>query len=498
MIKNGGFVIKNLKKLTLLHSNDIHGDFFAEDIKNSSSGGVSLLSGYLDKVRSEEKNTLYCIAGDMLCGSIIDSEFLGLSTIDIINMLTPDVMTVGNHEIDYGIAHMLFIEKCADFPIINANLHIKDGKRLFRPCYVKKIGGMKVLFIGIVTTDVLSKTNGGALIDTFVGISDAAREIGKICNTYNRRDIDLTVLLTHIGFEEDKQLAMAMDPAWGIDIIIGGHSHTTLQKPELVNGIPIVQAGCGTDYVGRFDLMIDTDNNCVDSFKWELVPITTETASPDRQLDELIENYKNQTDKIYSRCITRLRRELSHPSRYCETELGGLFSDILMDCLGVEIMMLASGSVRKKVLGPVVTYADLKECFPFDDEAYMIRLTGEQLRKAITHILRDEVWDGDHCEFYQFSRGVHIVYNRKTNKIEELMLNGENIDDKRVYRIGIQAYHYRNLEEFFSLSHNEIEKNGMSKILSTSCFDILEEYLSKHLSLDHFVCDRLVVLNHQS
>ena len=78
--------MKNLKKLTLLHSNDMHGDFLAEEVDDNLVGGVSMLSGYVNKVRNEEKNTLYCIAGDMFRGSVIDSEFQGLSTIEIMNI----------------------------------------------------------------------------------------------------------------------------------------------------------------------------------------------------------------------------------------------------------------------------------------------------------------------------------------------------------------------------------------------------------------------------
>ena len=71
---------KHLKKLTLLHSNDMHGDFLAEQVDENLVGGVSMLSGYISKVRNEEENVLYCIAGDMFRGSVIDSEYQGLST----------------------------------------------------------------------------------------------------------------------------------------------------------------------------------------------------------------------------------------------------------------------------------------------------------------------------------------------------------------------------------------------------------------------------------
>ena len=117
----------NTKKFTILHSNDMHGDFFAEDQleKNKLIGGLSLLSGYINKVRRQEENVLYVISGDMVQGSIIDTEYKGISTIEIMNYLAPDVVALGNHEFDYGLPHLLFLEKMANFPVVNANLYIK-------------------------------------------------------------------------------------------------------------------------------------------------------------------------------------------------------------------------------------------------------------------------------------------------------------------------------------------------------------------------------------
>ncbi len=115
------------KKFTILHSNDMHGDFLAEvnEGKGELIGGLSLLSGYINKVRKEEENVLYVISGDMVQGSLIDSEYKGLSTMEIMNYLAPDVVTLGNHEFDYGLPHLLFLEKVANFPIVNANLYIR-------------------------------------------------------------------------------------------------------------------------------------------------------------------------------------------------------------------------------------------------------------------------------------------------------------------------------------------------------------------------------------
>lgn len=364
--------MKNLKKLTILHSNDMHGDFLAEQIDENLVGGVSFLSGYVNQVRKQEKNVIYAIAGDMFRGSVIDSEYKGVSTIGIMNLLGPDVATIGNHEVDYGLSHLLFLEKCANFPIINANFHIRaNWKRLFQPFYIAEMDGMKILFIGIITEDVLAQTKAEELIGSFVDIGEAAQEVGNICNAYNAIDIDFTVLLTHIGFEKDKKLATLLDPAWGVDVIIGGHSHTLLTEPALVNGIYIVQAGTGTDQIGRFDIMVDTDLNAIDTFTWQLVPINNITCQKDEEMEEFINHYRRETDKKYDRIVTRFTKCLTHPVRNQETALGNLIADILRDSLGIDLALMGSGAIRNYELGPVVHYQDLVECLPYDEAMYV-------------------------------------------------------------------------------------------------------------------------------
>ena len=152
-----GEIMADYRKLTILHSNDMHGDFLAENIDDNLVGGVSMLSGYLNKVRNEDPEALYVIAGDMFRGSIIDAEYQGVSTIEIMNYLAPDVVTLGNHEVDYGMAHLLFLEKCCKFPIVNANLYIKTtGTRIFNSHKVLRAAGMNILFIGIITEEIMA------------------------------------------------------------------------------------------------------------------------------------------------------------------------------------------------------------------------------------------------------------------------------------------------------------------------------------------------------
>ncbi|MBR2828317.1 MAG: 5'-nucleotidase C-terminal domain-containing protein [Bacilli bacterium] len=469
----------------MLHSNDLHGDFFSEKNGDEVIGGASRLSGYVSKVREKEENVIYAIAGDMFRGNVIDSEYKGISTIEIMNMISPDVVTIGNHETDYGLSHLLFLEKCARFPIINANLFIKTNQsRLFKPYHIIELDGMKILFIGVVTEGVLANTKNEGLIGTFVDINEAVEEVGKICNTYNAIDIDYTVLLTHIGFEEDKKLASLLDPAWGVDVIIGGHSHTLIEKPEVVNDILIVQAGVGTDQIGRFDLEIDTLKNCTHKWKWECVSINEKNSPRDLKLEELINQYKGETDLKYGRVITRFHRELTHPNRYQETELGDLFSDILKDSLGLDIMLLGSGSIRLEKMGPIVTLQDLMEVFPYDDSIHLLTVRGEQLRRMILYMLREEAFLGEHTEFYQFSEGLHATYDKKKKKLEKFTYQGKNIKDDDLFKVGFQKFHFQNMEDGFGITIKELEENGKVRIIATSCRDVLEEYLSNHQHID--------------
>jgi len=470
--------MEKLKKLVLLHSNDMHGDFLGEKIGEKELGGISMLSGYIKKVKNEEPNVLYCISGDMLQGSLIDTEFRGLSTIEIMNSLNPDIVTLGNHEIDYGLGHLLLLERCAKFPIVNANLFIKNPyTRLFQSHEIFHVDGMKIMFIGIITSEVLSPLKQDVILGSLVDVEDAAREVGKICNSYRTVDIDFTVVLTHIGFEEDKELAKLLDPEWGVDVIIGGHSHTVLEQPAEINGILVTQAGVGTDQIGRFDIVVNMDTNSVATYKWELIPIDDTHCPRDESIEQTIVRFKNVTDEKYNQVLCWLPKEITHPSRYMETEIGDLLTDIVKKALQLDIMMIGSGSIRKPKIGPVITRENLIELFPYDDTVIRVKVSGKQFKKMYKFMLRDEALTGGHTEFYQYSDGLEVEYDFNTKEFIRFDFNGKPIDEKAIYNVGIQGYHIANFDEFFGLPLAEVEKNSKQVTLSTSSRDIIEEAL---------------------
>ena len=481
----------SITKLTILHSNDLHGDFLPKQEDDGQTGGLVRLSGYINMIRKEKENVLYVVAGDMFRGSIIDREYEGLSTIDLMNSLRPDVATIGNHEVDYGLAHLLFLEKCARFPIINANMFVTmNSARLFKPYLNVEIGGLRILFIGILTEEVLASTRQEKIIGTFVDIKQAAKEVGIICDNYRTVKTDMTILLTHIGLEKDRELAALLDPDWGVDMIIGGHSHTFMDAPEVVNGVPIVQAGTGTGIIGQIDLQYDKEQRKIVRFAWKCPKINEQTAPKDEALEELLDSYRTQTDKKYKRVVTRWARRLTHPSREQETEMGNLYADALQWESSFDIMMMGSGSIRKKELGPVIEYQDMVENTPFDDNLWMVEVTGEQFTQIVKHLMRDDAWKGE-TEFYQFSQGVHIRYNKTTRTLEELTFHGEPVTPDMRLKVAVQNYHYKNFDEFLGVPLEDVKKNMRPRVVATSVNNIIEEFFATHEGLDAHVEGRI-------
>ena len=485
------------QRFTILHSNDMHGDFLSEmkDGSNKLIGGLALLSGYLNNVRKEEEHVIYVIAGDMVQGSLIDSEYKGVSTIEIMNYLSPDVITLGNHELDYGLPHLLFLEKVANFPIVNANLYIKQyGKRLMDPYIILNVGGFNILFIGIITEKVMDTLALDQLIGTFVSIEDAAQEIGKICNAYKHDDIDLTIALTHIGFESDIELAKMLKPEWGVDMIIGGHSHTILEQPEVVNNILIAQAGVGTDQIGRFDIVVEDATNSIINWKWELVSINDGTSEVDIHLHNFINNYKNVVDEKYNAIITHLAEKLIHPKREEETTLGNLFADALAEASESEVMLLGSGSIRGEELGPVVTLGCLKACFPYDDILTRYVISGSYLKRIFSHVMRIENRDGE-GECFQINSRIKVIYSDLESNIVSITVDNRPVNDEKEYTITLQSYHVTNSDANLGISNDELLATGISKVITTSTYEVLEEWLRSHSNINKKIEGRIVFQN---
>ena len=162
--------------------------------------------------------------------------------------------------------------------------------------------------------------------------------------------------------------------------------------------------------------------------------------------------------------------------------------------MGIDIILLGSGSIRGEKLGPIVEYGSLVEIFPYDDGVYMLKVNGRTFRQMMRYLLRDDAFLSI-TEFYQLSQGLKLAYSRSNREIISLTYRGIEIADDDIFTIGLQNYHYCNLESFFGVSFEHVKTFGTPKTIATSCLDILEEYLSTHKAIRQDVEWRLTILD---
>lgn len=485
-----------LKEMILLHSNDIHGTFTGETDENGKvCHSLAQAAGYVKKIKSENPDTVYCIAGDVFQGSLLDSDFQGMSTMDMLNLIDIDVMSLGNHELDYGIPHLMFASRYANFPILNANFRIRRNNRtLFKPYKRIRVGDLKVLFIGLLTQSIADQTKAEGVLGTYVTVEDPAIEVEKVIEQVRSRhgDPDFTVLMTHIGYEDDVELAKRLDPSLGVKIIVGAHSHTYLEKPDIVNGIMILQAGTGNTHIGDLRLTFDRERKEIDSWEYCLVPVDEEHCPPDKFVNAMVNTYKLDIDEKYGTVITRFRRDLDNYGRGNTTEVGQAFVDAFTASLGVDVMMMASSSTRCYNMNMTVTLQDLREAYPYDGKLYKVKVSGKQLKHMIRHMLRDEVLDDWKDAFFHTSRALHIEYTRSTGELE-LSFKGQPVEDGQTFDVGLQEFYFINSETVLDQTNDELTGKGGLTTLSEDAFGVLKSFLMEHKGMGGRVDNRIII-----
>ena len=233
----------NGKKITILHANDIHGQLnFSVGKDLEIKGGISLLSGYLKKAR-QEGPVFFGICGDVLQEDVLGSDYKGTNTVELINYLDPDCLSLGNHELDYGLSHLLIFKGCIKSPIICANLMVANLEQMvFMPSMIHEVGGVKMLLIGVIPQAFFNKIMSDDFNRSMLYYKDTYDAIRDEIEAHKEDKPDLVVIMSHYGIEGDRNLAQNMPDDIHVDLILGGHTHIDMDEAEVINGIPIAQS----------------------------------------------------------------------------------------------------------------------------------------------------------------------------------------------------------------------------------------------------------------
>lgn len=272
--------LENTKKITILHTNDTHSHidpFPADDPRNPNQGGAARRASIIDTIRREEENVLLLDAGDIFQGTPYFNYYGGELEFKLMSMMQYDIATLGNHDFDNGIDGFYAQLPHAKFDFVSANYDFKntllDG--IVKPYKIVKKSGLKigVFGLGVELEGLVDKKLYKETV--YNNPVEIAKDI--VSKLKEEHKCDLIICLSHLGFKYKNEPEKVCDiilaqQTKDIDLIIGGHTHTFLDKPVIEKNsigkeVLINQVGCYGINLGRIDFYFSNDEKYVNQTK---------------------------------------------------------------------------------------------------------------------------------------------------------------------------------------------------------------------------------------
>ncbi len=407
-------------ELNILHINDFHSRIEAinkfdstcseeEAAKNECFGGIARMKTAIDTRRNElaGKNILTLDAGDQFQGSLFYTTYKSAPIAEFMNGIGFDAMEIGNHEFDDGPEELAKFIDALKFPMISGNtlagLDTPVANK-FKPYIVKEFGPEKVAVVGVLATDTDETSSPGDSIlfaEPIGYLKEAVKEI-------EAQGINKIVLLSHVGYEEDKRIAAAVD---GIDVIVGGHSHTLLSNtdekaagpyPTLVKNpsgkdVPIVTAYSYSKYLGDLKVVFD-DAGAVKTA--EGAPkLLDASVTPDADYTAKVAELAGPIEELKKKEIGETAEVIEGSREVCrvkECTMGNLVADAMVDRVkdqGITIAIQNGGGLRASIDAGTVSMGEVLTVLPFQNTLATFRLKGSDIVAALENGL-SQIQDG--------------------------------------------------------------------------------------------------------
>ena len=448
--------------LRILHTNDHHAHLEPVKFGDRLLGGIARRRTLIEQIRAESKTNqeplLLLDAGDIFQGTLYFNQYLGQADLDFYNALAYDASTIGNHEFDRGQQVLAdFIAK-AKFPIISANIDIAPESPLYgkvRPWHVLDIQGEKIGMFGLTTPDtaILASVGDG------VKFTDPIAAARKSVLALKQQGINKIVALTHIGFDNDVLLAQKVSD---IDIIIGGHSHTSVGNiPKANHPYPLVEKN-GTKepvlvvtdwewgkYLGDLSVSFDRTGKLI---AWAGKPhVLDASIKPNPEFADKLKAYAAPIEALRQKIIGKSLVALDGDRvklRTSETALGNLIADAILAKTKVDrvqVVLINAGGIRNGFPLGDITMGHVLEALPFGNTITRVELTGKQLIEALeSGVSMAEQGEG---RFPQVA-GIRFVWDSKlpagkrVTKVEVKDASGkfQLLNPKDVYRVATNNF----------------------------------------------------------
>jgi len=461
--------------LTLLHVNDIHvrmeeTNKWSSNCKQKDKeagacyGGIARLSQAVNDIKHQEKNVVWLNAGDFFQGTVWYTQFKWRVVAMFNNLLDFDAMTLGNHEFDDKIAGLVPYLTNQTCPVVVSNLNISmvpSLQGLYTTSTVLSVGGRAVGIVGYLTPETKSISNPEQLIITDE-IEALKVEVEKLSNN----GVDIIIALGHSGYEKDIEIARAVP---GIDVVVGGHTHSflyteTKSKPNpSVNPIRgpyptlvdnpaghktlVLQAYAYTKYLGHVALSF-SDTGILTGWQGEPILLDS-THKQDPAIEDALAPWRRQLSELTGRVVGSAK-ELMLMSRDRESKLGNFVADAMVrswenstmpDGSRLRLGLANSGGIRATLEAGNITLEDLMTSFPFQNTYDVVTLAGKHLKKAFEHSVSKLTKNGNDAggRFLQVS-GFKLKFDVTKNP-------GGRLVSARVTCEGCEGDGYEDLED---------------------------------------------------
>jgi 5'-nucleotidase/UDP-sugar diphosphatase len=423
-------------RLLVLHTNDWHGTILPNYTEGVKRGGIAEIGALIKAERGKEKNVLLLDAGDIsVSRQFISNAFDGRLDIALYNMLNYDAAVFGNNEFQHGAEILEERLKLADFTFLGANVRRADGSYLGAPWIIKDYSAFKVGIFGVCTTASKEYFGSGYILtDEIAAAEQAVKEL-------KNQGADIIIALTHLGIESEKYggvTSSKLAAVEGIDLIVDGHSHTYIETPLYVNGVPIVSAAEYGEYLGKGIISVSGGKT---KFEWELIPV--KDIPPDEGVNNFVSMYAKKAEELLEKRVGSAKSDFEYgdklPSRQ-ETAIGNLITDAALwfiterANLSADFFFINSGTIRTGIKKGEIKYRDINAAVPFNDNLILLEMKGDALLALFEYMA---AFPRGSRGFPQISKGAHYTVEniRGEGKLKDVLINSTPIDPESVYRV---------------------------------------------------------------
>ena len=447
--------------LHILHTNDMHSRI--ESINRFDStcnaegeaegkcfGGVARVKSAIDAKKASlgNQNVVVLDAGDPFQGSLFYTTYKGAAEAEFMEQMGYDAMAVGNHEFDDGPQGLAdFIEKVS-FPVVSGNLDLSSSAELkgkVENHVVLEVGGKKIGIVSALATDTVETSSPGA----DVVFQDEIEALQADVATLQGEGVDMIIALTHVGLNKDLEIAGAVD---GIDVVIGGHSHTLMSNddaetpayPTMVGDAAVAQAYAYTKYLGHLTVTFDDDGNVTAASGDPM--LLDASVEPNAAFLARIAEMGAPIEEMKTRVVAEAAEAIEGGRDTCraqECPMGSLIADAMLDRVkdqGIEIAIQNGGGIRASIDAGEITMGEVLTVLPFQNTLSTFQVPGAAIVAALENGV-GQIEDGA-GRFPQVA-GMSYAFDVSKpagERVSDVMVGGAPIDMDKVYGVVSNNY----------------------------------------------------------